>query len=581
MQHSCSLTAILPLPLTFHYPSMAATTSTPRRYFETFHRANHGSNGHHDFSEANVGIPFHGSCSRCHHFHVNHLFTFSLDSTVHTRLFCQRCNHPMFGLGRISTQNTLASVESGSIFTPRACVDRPGQLPALQVEAVPGTSGLGLLTTITERRTPAPSRSTSNIPTPAPTPAAASLAGEEAGADIRQENPVESRVLPKGTAHGNSEERALHPQIATFRRLQTIGRRFKQRLSPKPRQWKLPRIGLQITYAPRVGMAGDASASAFTTEVSSGQEQLDNAEELVHGTGDDTEDRHATLRARRRESTLAREGEVALIPKCECSPECPCSSGSRVVQMGRAETPENIFVPDYLFPHHHSSTGSSNSQSSQNGAQGLDLLHIGGHFDSPRRSSSADESSSAAESGPRRIRLSQGSTLWSNGSSASLRGRQSLVGRASSMPVGTRAQYLAGVRTGSRTNSSIPGSGWLETPRAPSSLEEGSIPGRTSHTGSSRNGEFPSHESSSSLSNLLDPQGEEQLINGMSPTSHTPIRNGDECTLTPHSGIHLDTDLGGMLPMGSDRLSSALQDLANREIPDHEVHSPESLANVR
>lgn len=550
---------------------MAATARTTHRPFETFHGAQRGSNGHHDSSEANIGVPFHGSCSKCHHFHNNHLFTFSLDSTVHTRLCCERCNHPMFGLGRVSTQNTLASVESDSTFTPRACVDQPGPHPATQPEAAPGTSGLGLLTTITERRSPATSRSTSHIGTPMPT-LAASPAGEE---------PLESHVLPKDTAQGSPEERAPHPQTATLGRLRTIGRRFKQRFYAKPRDWKLSRIRLHMTKAMesshdapvplttpsagpilsdghRTGVTGDISASApasgSTTEVSSGQEPSDNAEELVTGAGEDIEDRHASLRARRRELTLAREREFAAIQKCECSPGCPCINGSHVAQGDRAETPENIHVPHYLFPNHHSSTGSSNSQPSQNSAQGLDFLHMGGHFDSPRRSSSADESGSATESGPRRIRFSEGSTLWSNGSSVSLRARRPLVGRASSMPVDTRAQYLPGARTGSHSNSSIPSSGRPEIVRTPSSLEEQGMPGRRSRTASSGNDEVSSHESSTSLANRPDPQGEEQLVDGVSPTSHTPVRDGDEVTPTPHSGIRSDGDIDGVLEVAPHRL---------------------------
>ena len=557
---------------------MAATSSTTRHPLEPFHTLHRESNGHRDSSEANVGIPFHGSCSRCHHFHINHLFTFPLDSAAHTRLSCERCNHPMFGLGRVSTQNTLASVESDYTFTPGVCVDRPGSQPASQAEALPGTSGLGLLTTITERRSPAISRSTSHVSTPVPT-LAASLIGEE---------PVENRVPPKDAAQGNGDERASHPQATTLRRLRTVARRFKQRFYARPREWKLRRIGLHITLesphsaadlstlplvasipsdAHRTGLTGDVS-SASTTEVSSTQKRSDNVEERASEIGDDTEDRHASLRARRRELTLAREGEVSSIRKCECSPECPCMNGSRVVHFDRAETPENI----------HSSTGSSNSQPSQLSTQGL-LLHIGDHFEPTRRSSSADESSSAAESGPRRIRLSQGSTPRSNGSSVSF--RRPPIGRASSMPVGTRAHYLAGVRNGSHSNSSVTSTGWREAARAPNLLDEGSMPGRTSHTECSRNGEVSSHESSTSLGNLPDYQAEEQLVDGVSPTSHTSRRDGDRSTPTPHSGIRLDRNSHQVSPVGSDGLSSALQDLANGEITDHEVQSPENLANER
>lgn len=502
----------------------------------------------------------------------------------------------MFGLGRVSTQNTLASVESDSTFTPRVCVDQPGPQPALQPEAAPGTSGLGLLTTITERRSTATSRSTSHIGTPVPT-LAASQAGEE---------PLEGHGLPKDTAQGRPEERPPHTQVATLRRLRTIGRRFKERFYAKPSEWKLSRIRLRMTKAMepshdapeplampsagpilsddhRTALTGDISASASvsgsTTEVSSGQERSTNVEEPVNETGEDPEDRHASLRARRRELTLAREREIAANQKCQCSPECPCINGSHVTQGERSDTPENIHVPHYLFPNHHSSTGSSNSQPSHTSAQGLDFSHMGGHFDSPRRSSSADESSSAAESGPRRTRFSQGSILWSNGSSSSLRARRPLVGRASSLPVGNRTQYFPGLRTGSHSNSLTPSSGWPEIARAPGSVDERNIPGRTSRTASFRNGEVSLHQSSTSLANLPDPQEEEQLVDGVSPTSHSPMRDGDEMPQTPQSGIRSDGDVDAVLALAPHRLPRTVQDLADGEIPDHNVHLPEHPAN--
>ena len=558
---------------------MAATTGTPRRSFATCRPSQEGSNGHQESSESTIRMPFHGSCSRCHHFHTNHPFTFSLDSTVHTRLPCERCNHPMFGLGRVSTQSTLASVESGFTFTPRACVDRPGQQQqqsASQAETVPGTSTLGLLTTITERRSPAASRSTSDIRTPTRTLSETSLSGQEVGGSIGRGELDGGRAGRENTLEESPENQALHPQTTTLRRLRTIGHRFKKRFSATRKDWKLPRVRLQITYAPSVGMTGHSSASASTTGVSSRQEQSENAEQLVSGTGDDTEDRHASLRARRRELTLAKERELASVRKCECGPECACISGSNVTQVDRADTPD-IFVPTYVFPPNHSSTGSSNSQPSQNSAHGLDpLIHIGGHLESSRRSSSADESSSAADSGSRRIRLSQGSTLWSNGSSLSLRTRRPLASRASSMPVGTRAQHLAGVRTGLQATSFSPGSSWPETARAQASLDDGSVPGGSNHPGSSRNRDPSSHQCSASLASLPNHQEEEELVNGVSPRSHTPMRDVDEVTPTPRSGIRMEENSHGALPVGSEGLSSALQNLTNGDMTDHEVQSPES-----
>ena len=526
---------------------MAATTSALRHPFVTIHRAYRGPHGHHNSSEANVGIPFHGSCSRCHHFHNNHQFTFSLDSTVHTRLFCERCNHPMFGLGRASTQNTLASVESGSTFIPRACVDRPGQNSALQVEAQPSASELRRrLTPITERRSPF----TSNIPTATPTPVAGSP--EEASAGFRREDLVESHTLPKGDAQGSPEERAV-PLHTVALRLRIIARRFKPHFSANPR---FHRIRSRFT---RVGMPLHASTSASTTEVSSNQVRSDNVEERASATTGDTEDRYAPLRARRREVTLAREREHTLIQKCECSPECQCITGSHVAQVGSDETPDTN-APDDLLSQHHSSTASSHSQPLQGTGQNLYLAHIGGRFDVSRRSSSADESSSATESGSGRISLNQGLTPGSNGSSVSSPARRPLFGRASSMPVGYSAHNPAGVRSGTHVNSSIPEHGWTEdsgTIGASSLIDEEDMPGHISHSASSQNDEVSTQQRPISPANLVDPHEEEPLTNGVSHANHSPARDGDEITPTPYRDVRADRSLDEVLPEGPDVLSSA------------------------
>ena len=65
-----------------------------------------------------VDLPYHGSCSNCHHLHSNKKFTIFLDRNIHARLECEICGHPMCGIGRTSTQTTLASVESIPM-TPR------------------------------------------------------------------------------------------------------------------------------------------------------------------------------------------------------------------------------------------------------------------------------------------------------------------------------------------------------------------------------------------------------------------------------------------------------------------------------
>ena len=531
---------------------MAVTTGALRRPFGPFHRAHRGPHEQHNSSEANVGIPFHGSCSRCHHFHNNHRFTFSLDSAVHTRLFCERCNHPMFGLGRASTQNTLASVESGSTFTPRACVDRPGQKPALQVEAEPSASELRRrLTPITERRSPI----TSNIPTATPTLVAASP--EKASTEFRREDPVESHALPEGDAQGTPEERAVRLQTVALLRLRMIAHRTYYRIRSKLN---------------RVGMPRHAAISTSTTEVPSSQVRSDNVDERVSATTGDAEDRHAPLRARRREVTLAREREHTLTQKCECSPECQCITGSHVAQDGSDETPDTNASDDPLSQHH-SSTASSNSQPSQGTRQNLYLAHIGGRFDVSRRSSSADESSSATESGSGRISLNQGLTPGSNGSSVSSRARRPLFGRASSMPVGYWAHNPAGVRGGTHVNSSIPEHGWTEdlgTNGASSLIDEGDMLRHISHSATSRTDEVLTHQRTISPTNLVDSREEESLTDGVSYADHSPARDGNQITPTPYQGVRADRSLDGVSSEGPNGLSSAPQGLTDPEATNHD-----------
>ena len=60
----------------------------------------------------------HGTCARCKHFHKHMPFNIPIDQSRHKRLLCEKCGHPMFGLGRTSTQTTLASAESISISSP-------------------------------------------------------------------------------------------------------------------------------------------------------------------------------------------------------------------------------------------------------------------------------------------------------------------------------------------------------------------------------------------------------------------------------------------------------------------------------
>lgn len=61
-----------------------------------------------------VELPYHGTCSKCHHLHIGTIIRFPFHQSRHIRFNCENCKHVMFGLGGNSTQTTLASVLTDS-----------------------------------------------------------------------------------------------------------------------------------------------------------------------------------------------------------------------------------------------------------------------------------------------------------------------------------------------------------------------------------------------------------------------------------------------------------------------------------
>ncbi len=88
-----------------------------------------------------VTLHYHGTCSECHHFHRRVAFDVPVDDTKSSRFFCERCQHPIFGLGRTNTQITLASQDSFPLEdrgldhspTTELCNNRPSPRGNLQL----------------------------------------------------------------------------------------------------------------------------------------------------------------------------------------------------------------------------------------------------------------------------------------------------------------------------------------------------------------------------------------------------------------------------------------------------------------
>ncbi|MCJ1461472.1 hypothetical protein MMC07_000069 [Pseudocyphellaria aurata] len=118
-----------------------------------------------DNQNETMEIPFHGSCPKCHHLHTNRPFTIFTDSTKHSRFQCDACQHHILGIGRASTQTTLASVESIPVQSNRHnvtsrpsnlqnCVNAPPQASTIDSPVRPDQlNNTSHLSTITEANT--------------------------------------------------------------------------------------------------------------------------------------------------------------------------------------------------------------------------------------------------------------------------------------------------------------------------------------------------------------------------------------------------------------------------------------------
>ena len=456
---------------------MATTTSTPSHSYETLIRAQRedehylpdttqtqddhpppltprGPDNRPQSSSAPT-IPFHGSCPRCHHFHIGFPFTFSLDPDEHTRLQCEHCQHKIFGLGRRSTQTTLASVESGHAFSPAVCGHHSQQQPDRATD-----------TLNTGRGRTSPSRSLSRSHSQEPTPGIGIYNDVQAGLD-----PLDSgaqRLSPSGFPPGQPPPQYQPAQSGTRGRMRGIRERFTRRLRPRPREWQSPRFGIRVVIQPfsvepqtsqaRTGtspsqensqihyesmddieatgtpvlsaaqappvqrVASGASMSAATPDTASNYYNGRNNESGALA-ADHVKDKHSRLRAQRRKRTREMENTTR---RCECTQACSCrsesSGASKRADVGsgsQTQTLSQIEVPRYLLGHPPPGI-----------AQGLALTHMGLHLRLDQRESSREDSSSGADSTQKGIRLSQSTLLGSNGSSNSLQGRPPLSERS-------------------------------------------------------------------------------------------------------------------------------------------------------
>ena len=524
-------------------------------------RPNHSFNPNHT-------LRFHGSCSRCHHYHDGHRFTFSLNSEDHTRLPCQRCGGHMLGIGRTPTTFTLASVETGFPQDTHFCVQELPQPPETH-------NSPRIVSRPHERDTTDPKHDSDSIIQSAPPnlqeEVSTKAVNVDAGARPNAVKPgAEAATSIEVAETGSPQARPKHALPVTPRHTRTIRGQLRKRICAKPRDWHLPGIGLHITNHPfledsqtppsrkrtrsgtgitdlgldatndtsHTGLPSPHTSNTLPVERTVGgtptsAPSLERPSFRLHqnppGASADTAvegqvDRLARLRAQRRKQTIQRENDLSV--QCKCNGECACMKASMTAEAGD-ESPE-----------HGSPTTSSGSQPSQNYPCGHYFSHMGHQFTST--SSYAGTSSSGAENQQQPFDPNRRSTLRSV--------QNTLVTSNDSAP--EEDSTLASV---------------IDAPRTPGTALAGSnVAASNSHVNSqpSPNVDFPG------LYHHNEHQGYQPLINGVDvqtnniTSDRTPTPESSDGTPTERNHDQID-GLSHQPPTSEpDGLMDTLEELA-------------------
>lgn len=337
-----------------------------------------------DSSDRIVTLHYHGSCSKCHHFHRHVAFDVHLGDEIHTRFRCERCGHPILGLGRTDTQNSLASQDSFPIVNSAvetipaqsACSNRLDAHPNLQFN----TSQLPLvsdpLSAIAEQSSLGESRPISAVSAQAPNVSPnhrASVA--EAIANPTARSTVESGIghqTLESSTRGNSHLRSFlwkcicrivsnlaHRIGDAQREVRFLGLRLQFQLtSDRPNERhssSLARARHMIEDIPSSedaeesiqdacrfpqadGLSARIEEETFSTLVYAQRECANHPSHMEADTTTGNQDQNVALkkerlRIERREKTLKAR---ALQKKCDCADDCHCVQ--QVIQRARGDS---------------------------------------------------------------------------------------------------------------------------------------------------------------------------------------------------------------------------------------------------
>lgn len=315
-----------------------------------------------------VLVPFHGSCSKCHHLHTNTPLRYFLNFKRNQRYKCENCHRDMFGLGNNSTQTTLASQETlsprNSFPTPPASTNMPQEFTT-DLEPVRTTRRQSQdLGTIAEDMSPA-GRSIDGSRRPASSLVAESVAhpGDGDASRAQSVTVINPSIGEESVANARTSGETLNgddqPQLGIrprrFRKLKDkiirwIGRWRGHKIEvvfpmhagyPTLKISREPTgenthkaVGLVTPLRPTqvqqtTTMLGISQSQPFQTTPSNPTANETSSHDEEHGavrtTGDETSDRAAKqerIKVQRREKTEKRKATEN--PTCRCADECEC-----------------------------------------------------------------------------------------------------------------------------------------------------------------------------------------------------------------------------------------------------------------
>ncbi|KAL8886526.1 MAG: hypothetical protein Q9192_006469 [Flavoplaca navasiana] len=371
----------------------------------------------------------------------------------------------MLGIGRTSTQTTLASIETNATThrtrrnepeadSAQACQSSPVPLqsPPLRVD----TSGnSGHLSTIAEGVSPA--QQSSAVLSPAISERSIT---HEWVATQHVQRDREPGMSEQGAAEINAPTQTEPSRSWVGRPPRSLRERIRQHLR-KPRSFNISKLGLHVDLSltpstpgrlplPVASVQPTSARRTHNGPVQSNPVSLESAEisqqpgtarpDPLIGRTLTLPEKRERIGALRREATLKRRAE--LISRCECQSECQCRNGSiqsNAASLGPGSAERSIQVPVHplqrLLGDMSESSTSGGSSSGVNGES--ILVGVGSHLRPDDLLPDRWTNMTPESQPPFSDRISQASTIYvrSNGSSGSLTSRRpASLGRSSTAP---------------------------------------------------------------------------------------------------------------------------------------------------